>query len=232
MELADRLDEVHSRIASACDRSGRPTDAVQLLAVTKTHPPETVEAAIDLGLTLLGENRVQEARAKIVHCSSRATWHMIGHLQSNKAREAVELFSMIEGVDSLKIAQEIDKRAAQADRVMPVLLEINVGGEASKSGFAPDNLLNELEQLAALPNLRIEGLMSVPPWKPIPEQVRPFFVKARELKAQCESRLGEAWPHLSMGMSGDFEVAIEEGATIVRVGTALFGQRRRQRPPA
>lgn len=227
MELADRLADIQHRIAAACVRAERPQDSVRLLAVTKTHPPATVDAAVDLGLTLFGENRVQEAKAKIPHCSGRATWHMIGHLQSNKARDAVELFSMIEGVDSLHIAREIDKRARQADKTLPVLLEVNVGGEASKSGFQPDTLLAEIEAIQALPNLQVQGLMTVPPWKPMPEQVRPFFVKARELKARCEERLCEPLPHLSMGMSADFEVAIEEGATIIRVGTALFGERHR-----
>lgn len=225
MGLTERLEEVRNRIAAACARSGRSTDAVQLLAVTKTHPPEVVDAAVEAGLTLFGENRVQEAKAKIPQCSSRATWHMIGHLQSNKARDAVELFSLIEGVDSLKIATEIDKRARLAEKVMPVLLEVNVGGEASKSGFNPNDLRSTLNDLAALSNLRIEGIMTVPPWKPDPEQARPFFVGARGLKEECESSLGEALPQLSMGMSGDFEVAIEEGATIVRIGTALFGER-------
>ena len=229
MELQERLIGIRERMAAACGRAGRPVDSVQLLAVTKTHPPETVDAAIDLGLTLFGENRVQEARAKIPQCSSRATWHMIGHLQSNKVRDAVELFSMIEGVDSMGIAREINKRAEQADRVMPILLEVNVGGEASKAGFQPDTLLAELGGVAALPSLRVEGLMTVPPWKPVAELVRPYFVKARELKEKAESILGESLPHLSMGMSGDFEVAIEEGATLIRVGTALFGER--PRPP-
>lgn len=226
MEMADRLADVRRRMAKACERAGRAVDSVQLLAVTKTHPPEIVDAAVDLGLTLFGENRVQEAKAKIPHCSQRATWHMIGHLQSNKARDAVELFSMIEGVDSLRIAQEISKRAGQADKTMPVLLEVNVGGEASKSGFQPDALLAELEDIRSLSHLQIQGLMTIPPWKPQPDQVRPFFVKARQLKTRCEAALGESLPHLSMGMSHDFEVAIGEGATLVRIGTALFGPRR------
>jgi pyridoxal phosphate enzyme (YggS family) len=226
MDMAERLAEVRRRMAAACARAGRSLDSVQLLAVTKTHPPETVDAAVALGLTLFGENRVQEAKAKIPQCSSRATWHLIGHLQTNKARDAVEWFAVVEGVDSLRIAQELDKRAGQADKTLPVLIEVNVGGEASKSGFDPATLLAELDALSALPHLQIQGLMTVPPWKPMPEQVRPFFQAARQLKAQCESQLGTTLPHLSMGMSGDFEVAIEEGATIVRVGTALFGERR------
>lgn len=198
------------------------------MAVSKTHPPESVDAAIGLGLTLFGENRVQEAKAKIPQCSGRATWHMIGHLQSNKVRDTVELFSMVEGVDSLRIARELSKRAGQADKTMPILLEVNVGGEASKSGFQPDTLLAELSELASLPHLQVQGVMTVPPWKPLPEQVRPFFRRAAELKLQCDELLGEALPHLSMGMSGDFEVAIEEGATIIRVGTALFGERQKR----
>jgi len=232
MELAERLAHIRQRIAAACDRSGRSQYSVRLLAVTKTHPPETVDEAIRLGLTLFGENKVQEARAKIPQCSTRATWHMIGHLQSNKAREAVEWFSMVESVDSLKLARELDKRAAQADKTLPVLLEVNVGGEASKSGYPPETLLAELEEIAALPNLRVQGLMTVPPWKPNAEQVRPFFRLARELKSRCEEVLGTTLAELSMGMSGDFEVAIEEGATIIRVGTALFGERRSVARPA
>ena len=229
MELADRLTDIRNRMAAACARAGRPVDSVQLMAVSKTHPPESVDAAVELGLTLFGENRVQEARAKIPQCSNRATWHMIGHLQSNKVRDTVELFSMVEGVDSLRIAQEISKRAGQADKTMSILLEVNVGEEASKSGFHPETLLAELRELRELPRLRIEGVMTVPPWKPMPEQVRPFFVKAAELRRRCEDCLQEPLPHLSMGMSGDFEVAIEEGATIVRVGTALFGERQTRR---
>lgn len=233
MELADRLVDIRTRIAAACARANRAVESVQLVAVSKTHPPETVDAAVALGQTLFGENRVQEARAKIPQCSTRATWHMIGHLQSNKVRDAVELFCMIEGVDSLRIAQEISKRAGQADRTLPILLEVNVGGEASKSGFRPDTLLEQLTDIRALPHLRIEGLMTVPPWKPVPEQVRPFFSQARRIRERCEDLAGEALPQLSMGMSGDFEVAIEEGATIVRVGTALFGERTKPtRPPA
>jgi pyridoxal phosphate enzyme (YggS family) len=227
MELADRLADIRTRIAAACARTSRPVDSVQLMAVSKTHPPESVDAVIELGLTLFGENRVQEAKAKIPQCSGRATWHMIGHLQSNKVRDTVDLFSMVEGVDSLRIAQELSKRAGQADKSMPILLEVNVGGEASKSGFQPDTMLAELKEIQTLPHLQIQGVMTVPPWKPTPEQVRPFFRKAAGLKERCEELLGEALPHLSMGMSDDFEVAIEEGATIVRVGTALFGARRR-----
>ena len=197
-----------------------------LLAVAKTHPPEAVVAAAALGLSLFGENKVQEARAKIPHCPGRLRWHFIGHLQSNKCREAVELFAMIESVDSLELAQEINKRAEAAAKTMPILLEVNVAGEASKFGYQPERLLAELKAINALPRIEIHGLMAVPPWTPVAESSRPHFRRLRELKERAEAVLGAPLPHLSMGMSGDFEVAIAEGATIVRVGTALFGERK------
>ena len=228
MGLAENLELIKARIAAACERAGRDPAAVTLMAVTKTHPPETVQAAADLGLTFFGENKVQEAKAKIPQCSGKLRWHFIGHLQSNKARDAVELFEMIQSVDSLALAQEINKRCEQAGKRMPILLEVNLAGEASKFGYAPERLLAELNELNALPRLEIHGLMTVPPFKPSAEQVRPFFREARELKQCCEKILGAPLPQLSMGMSGDFEVAIEEGATIVRIGTALFGERARR----
>jgi pyridoxal phosphate enzyme (YggS family) len=226
VSLTDNLCAIQERIRAACDRAGRPPEAVTLLAVAKTHPPETVKAAADLGVVFFGENKVQEARAKIPLCPGRLRWHFIGHLQSNKCREAVGLFEMIESVDSLALAGEISRRAEQAARTMPVLLEVNVAGEASKFGYPPERLLAELEALNQLPRLEIHGLMAVPPWTPNPESSRPHFRRLRELKSRCEGILGAPLRHLSMGMSGDFEVAIEEGATIVRVGTALFGERR------
>ncbi len=225
MSLAENLDSIQQRIRAACQRAGREPNSVALLAVAKTHPPEAVSAVADLGLSLFGENKVQEARAKIPLCPGRLRWHFIGHLQSNKCREAVELFAMIESVDSLALAQEINKRAAAAAKTMPILLEVNVAGEASKFGYPPERLLAELKALNALPRIEIRGLMAVPPWTSVAESSRPHFRRLRELKLQCEQILGAPLPHLSMGMSGDFEVAIEEGATIVRVGTALFGVR-------
>ena len=196
-----------------------------MLAVTKGQPPEAVRLAADLGLIVFGENKVQEARAKIPQCPGRLRWHLIGHLQTNKCRDAVELFAMIHSVDSLRLAQEINHRAGQAAKRMPVLLEVNVAGEASKFGYRPEQLLAELKQVNELPRLEIHGLMTLPPWSAESEKARPYFRQARELKARCEQLLGAPLPHLSMGMTGDFEVAIEEGATIVRVGTALFGAR-------
>lgn len=225
MSLTDNLTLIQQRIRAACDRAGRDVNSVMLLAVSKTHPPETIQAATDLGLTFFGENKIQEAKAKIPNCPGKARWHFIGHLQSNKCRDAVELFEMIQGVDSLAIAQEINKRAEQLSKTMPILLEVNVAGEGSKFGYKPEQMLAELEALNALPRLEIHGLMAIPPYTPVPEKARPYFQKLRELKQQAEAVLGAPLPHLSMGMSGDFEVAIEEGATIVRIGTALFGER-------
>jgi len=229
MNLADNLEKVHQRIRAACDRADREPNSVTLLAVTKTQPPEMVKAASELGLLWFGENKVQEAKAKIPLCPGRLRWHFIGHLQSNKCRDAVELFEMVQSVDSLSLAQELNRRAEQAGRRLPVLMEVNVAGEASKFGYRPEQLLVELPQLKALPRLEIHGLMTVPPWASEPEKARPHFRRLHELKYQCEQILGTPLPHLSMGMSDDFEIAIEEGATMVRVGTALFGPRVKSR---
>ena len=202
-----------------------------LLAVTKGQPPEVVNEAAGLGLTLFGENKVQEAKAKIPLCSGKLRWQMIGHLQSNKCRDAVELFEMIQSVDSLALAEELSKRAGAAGRTLPILLEVNAVGEASKFGYRPEALLADLARINALPRLEIHGLMTVPPWSALAENARPVFRQLRELKARCEDILGAPLPCLSLGMSGDFEVAIEEGATLVRVGTALFGPRPKSPPP-
>ena len=226
MSFADNLAGIQQRIHAACDRAGRDASSVLLLAVSKTCPPEAISEAVKDGQVFFGENKVQEAKAKIPLCPGKARWHFIGHLQSNKARDAVELFEMIQGVDSLDLAREISKRCEQAAKEMPILLEVNVAGESSKFGYKPERLLAELKELSALPRLLVQGLMTVPPYVTEPEKVRPHFQRLRELKLQCEQTPGFALPHLSMGMSGDFEVAIEEGATIVRVGTALFGPRK------
>ncbi len=201
-----------------------------MVAVSKGQPPEGVRAASGLGLSLFGENKVQEAKAKIPLCPGRLRWHLIGHLQTNKARDAVHFFEMIHSVDSLRLAEEIQRQADKAAKQVSVLLEVNVAGEASKFGYRPDALLDELSALNALPRLEIHGLMTMAPWSPDPEKARPHFRRLRELKQECEQRLGAPLAHLSMGMTGDFEVAIEEGATLVRIGTALFGERPRQTP--
>jgi hypothetical protein len=232
MDLAANLETLRRRIRAACERAGRDPDSVTLLAVTKMQPPEVVQSASKLGLILFGENKVQEAKAKIPLCPGNLRWHMVGHLQSNKCRDAVELFKMIQSVDSLSLAQEINKRAEQAAKTMPVLMEVNVAGEASKFGYRPEQLLAELKELNALPRIEIHGLMTVPPWSAEAEKARPHFRRLREIKAQCEQTLGAPLPHLSMGMSGDFEIAIEEGATMVRIGTELFGPRPKAGPRA
>ena len=225
MDLAANLKNIQQRIDAACRRVGRAPESVTLQAVSKGRPPEVVRAAADLGLIFFGENRVQEAKPKMGLCPTRLQWHMIGHLQSNKCRDAVHFFKMIQSVDSLPLAQEINKWADKSAKMMPILLEANIAGESSKFGYPPERLLAELSQINALNKIEIYGLMTVAPWTPEPEKVRPVFRKLRELKEQCEQILGAPLPHLSMGMSGDFEVAIEEGATIVRIGTALFGPR-------
>jgi hypothetical protein len=228
--LAANLENIRQRIKAACDRSDREPNSVTLLAVTKAQPPEIVTAAAQLGLPLFGENKVQEAKAKIPLCPGKLRWHFIGHLQSNKCRDAVQLFQMIQSVDSLALAQEINRRATEAANTMPVLLEVNLAGEASKFGYRPEQLLAELKEMNFLARIEIHGLMTVPPWSPEAENSRPHFRRLRELKLKCEQILGTPLPHLSMGMSGDFEVAIEEGATMVRIGTALFGPRAKTKP--
>jgi pyridoxal phosphate enzyme (YggS family) len=225
MGLSANLACVQQRIAMACARAERDPDTVTLLAVTKGIPPEVIREAVNCGLSLFGENKVQEARAKIPLCPGRLRWHMIGHLQSNKCRDAVQLFQMVEGVDSLSLAQELNTWAEKQGKTMPVLLEVNMAGESTKFGFRPEQALADLMAINSLPKLEIYGLMTIAPWTPDPEKVRPIFRRLGELKAQCEERLGASLPHLSMGMSGDFEVAIEEGATLVRIGTLLFGPR-------
>ncbi|MEY4916785.1 MAG: hypothetical protein RL616_698 [Verrucomicrobiota bacterium] len=232
MGFAENFDSIQQRIAAACARTGREVASVTLLAVSKSHPPEMIQTAVSCGQIYFGENKIQEAKAKIPLSPGKARWQFIGHLQSNKVRDAVELFELIQGVDSLAIAQEISKRAEQSGKTMPILLEVNVAGEGSKFGYAPEKLLAELAVLNALPRIEIHGLMAIPPFTPTAEKSRPYFQRLRGLKVDCEKILGVPLPHLSMGMSGDFEVAIEEGATIVRVGTALFGERQKIIRPA
>lgn len=197
------------------------------MAVSKNHPPESVRAMADLGVRLFGENRVQEARAKIPLCPGHLRWHLIGHLQTNKAKDAVHAFEMIHGVDSLRLAEELDRRAEIASRTVRILVEVNVAGESTKFGYRPQQLLAELPAINALRRLEVHGLMCMAPYAPNPETVRPVFRRGRELAREAEAVLGVPLPVLSMGMSGDFEVAIEEGSTLVRIGTALFGERPR-----
>lgn len=201
------------------------------MAVSKNQSPERVAEAAAAGLTLFGENRVQEAKLKIPQCPGRLEWHFIGHLQSNKARDAVGLFRVVQGVDSLALAAELQRQATKLARSLPVLLEVNVAGESSKFGWNPERLVAEFLELNALSRLEIHGFMTIAPYAVDPERVRPVFRRLKELRDRCEDLLGAPLPVLSMGMSGDLEVAIEEGATLVRVGTALFGERPRRADP-
>lgn len=232
MDIPSNINAIHQRMDAACARVGRASNSVSLLAVSKGQPPEAISLALQSGLLVFGENKVQEAKAKIPLCPGKARWQMIGHLQSNKCRDAVHLFEMIQSVDSFSLAQEINKWAVNLTKTMPILLEVNVAGESSKFGYTPEKLLADLSRINALPKIEIHGLMTIAPWSEDPEKVRPVFRKLRELKSECEQLLGAPLPQLSMGMSGDFEVAIEEGATLIRVGTALFGPRSSARKSA
>ena len=186
---------------------------------------ESVCEAAEAGITLFGENRVQEGKLKIPQCPSSLHWHLIGHLQSNKCRDAVHCFEMVQSVDSYALAEELNRMAEKQYKSLPVLLEVNIAGEATKFGYKPEEVLNDLERLNALSRLEIHGLMAIPPWAADPEKTRPMFRRLADLKKQCEDQLGAPLPVLSMGMSDDFEVAIEEGSTLVRIGTAIFGAR-------
>ncbi len=224
--LRPRLDEVRGRLDAATARSGRPAGAVTLIGVTKTIGVGIMQAAVAAGLADLGENRVQEAQVKIpVVGRSSVRWHLIGHLQRNKAGRAVELFDRVHSVDDAELAEALSRRAVAAGRTLPVMVEVNVSGEASKFGVAPDGLATLLERAVALPGLALDGLMTVGPLAGGAEAARPCFARLRELRDAAERRLGRRLPELSMGMSGDFEVAVEEGSTMVRVGGAIFGPR-------
>ena len=225
--VAENLANVREQIAHAATKAGRSADDIELVAVTKTHPAEKVREAIEAGQTLFGESRVQEARAKIPELPSAIRWHLVGHLQKNKIRHALPLFELIHSVDSFALAEEIN-RIADEDGMHPrVLLEVNVAGEGSKFGFKPETVRAEMESLLALPRLSIEGLMIIPPLAEEAEASRTFFVQLRELRDALEKEFDLKLPLLSMGMTNDFTVAIEEGATLLRVGTAIFGGRRR-----
>ena len=224
-EIVDNLERVRSQIAEAAKKSSRALDEIELVAISKTHEAEKVRAAFDAGQQLFGESRVQEARAKIPLLPSAARWHFVGRLQKNKIRQALPLFELFHSVDSLDLARQMNRIADEEGSRPRVLLEVNVAGEGNKIGFTPDVLRAEMAALLELPRLTIEGLMTIPPLAPEAEASRKYFVMLRELRDQIASEFQIALPHLSMGMTGDFTVAIEEGATLVRVGTAIFGAR-------
>jgi pyridoxal phosphate enzyme (YggS family) len=225
MGVAENLERVRGQITQAAAKAGRSTNDIELVAVTKTHPAEKVREAVDAGHALFGESRVQEARAKIPELPSNLRWQFVGHLQKNKIRQALPLFELFHGVDSLALAQEMNRIAAEEGGHPCVLLEVNVAEEGSKFGFKAETLRGEMESLLALPRLSIEGLMCIPPLADEAEASRTFFVQVRELRDSLEKEFDLRLPRLSMGMTQDFWIAVEEGATLVRVGTAIFGER-------
>ena len=230
MNVPENLERVQERIHRACHRSGRDVKDIRLIAVSKTKPAEAIRQAYAAGLREFGENRVQEAAAKHQQLEDLdIVWHLIGHLQSNKAKQAVRIFDWVHSVDSLHLAEKIDREAAALGRKMPVLIEVHLGEEASKFGVEEGDLVQLAEKIGVLPSLELRGLMTLPPFFDDPEKVRPFFRRLRELAGRIDARNlpGVEMRELSMGMSHDFEIAIEEGATIVRVGTAIFGERQR-----
>lgn len=224
--LLENLPRVEERIAAALARAGRD-GAVGIVAVTKGHPPAAAEAALGAGLRMLGENRVQELESKVEAVGrERAEWHLIGHLQRNKVRKALPLFDLIESVDSLRLATELSEEAARSGREVRALVQVNTSGEAAKGGFSRDEAFDGVASVVALPHLRVLGLMTLAPLTDDEAVVRRTFARARQLFERCGRELpGFRAEHLSMGMSGDFEIAVEEGSTLVRLGTVLFGER-------
>ncbi len=216
------LDEVLQRIAAAAERAGRDPGDVTLVAVTKFHTLDELEILKSCGATVFGESRIQEAMTK-VGAIDGITWHLIGHLQTNKAKEAARMFEFIHSIDSLRLAEELDRRCANENKVMPICLETNISGEETKWGFTPSKLEEEIEQIEALPHLRLEGLMTMAPFVDDPETVRHVFRGLRELRDRINESGKAQLQHLSMGMTQDYEVAVEEGATMVRIGSAIFG---------
>jgi pyridoxal phosphate enzyme (YggS family) len=224
-EALERLKGVRSEIEQAAEKSGRNVQEIELIAVSKAHDAEKIREAIAGGQLIFGESKVQEARAKIPLLPSHLRWHFIGHLQKNKIRHALPLFELIHSIDSVDLAQQVDRIAKEDGLFLRILLQVNVAGEGSKFGFKPEVLMESTEQLLELKRLSIEGLMTIPPLETDAEKSRPYFARLRSLRSELERRFHLKLPHLSMGMSDDFAVAIAEGATIVRIGTRIFGPR-------
>ena len=227
--MKKRLEKVQERIRQAAESCSRDADSVRLVAVSKTIPAGTVKAAIEAGVAILGENYMQEAREKFnTLVQYPVSWHFIGHLQSNKAKYAVRLFDLIHSVDSFKLALELDKQAKKVDKIQQILVQVNISAEDTKSGISADEAPGLISEISRLENLSIRGLMTMPPYFYQPEKVKPFFADLRELRDQIKAQAlpNVSLEELSMGMTGDFEVAIEEGATLVRIGTAIFGERK------
>jgi len=225
MSIAGNLDVVTEHIASAAARSGRATDDITLVAVSKTWPVPVLREAVGAGQSALGENKVQELLAKAPQFSGEVQWHIIGHLQSNKVRKILPLCSLIHTIDSLKLARQVDRIADELGLSPRVLVQVNVAEDEAKFGFSTGEAREAFAEIAALPHLRVEGLMTIPNYDPDPGAMREPFARLRDLRDDLATATGLALPHLSMGMSHDYEIAIEEGATIVRVGSAIFGKR-------
>jgi len=224
-DLHDRLQAIRDRITTAASKAGRDPASVELLAVSKTFPVESIREAMDAGQFLFGENKVQEVLAKAPLLPAKVEWHLIGHLQSNKVRKILPLVRCIHSIDSLSLARDVDRIAAELGLFSKVFIEVNLAAESTKHGFNAETLRSSLEALYALRRLEIQGLMCIPPFDPDPTKSRPYFNQLRELRDELAQLGGAPLPLLSMGMSHDFEIAIEEGATIVRVGSAIFGER-------
>ena len=225
--IADNLARVKERMAEAAIRSGRRPDSVKLVGVTKTVEVDRIKEAVSAGLQIVGENYIQEARDKIRELESPVNWHFVGRLQTNKAKYAVRLFDLIQTVDSFRLAKELNRRTQPLGRAIPILIQINLASETSKGGVNPTQCLSLIKQVSTLEYLQVRGLMTMPPFFDQPERARPYFAQLRKLSQEItEAQLpGIEMNELSMGMSGDFETAIEEGATLIRVGTAIFGER-------
>lgn len=226
--MKDRLDSICRRISSAAEKCGRQPGAVRLVAVSKTIPAETVRSAIENGVTILGENYIQEARKKIETLSAfDVAWHFIGHLQSNKAKYAVRLFDLIHSVDTLKLARELNKQAAKTGKIQQILIQVNISGEETKSGATEGETVKLVQDVGRLEHLVVKGLMTMPPFFDDPQRARPCFKALRRLgdRIRALDLPTVSMDELSMGMTGDFEAAIAEGATLVRIGTAIFGER-------
>jgi pyridoxal phosphate enzyme (YggS family) len=223
--IEENLKQVKDRIAAAAMQAGREPDEITLVAVSKTFPAEAISAAVEYGVTDIGESRIQDAEPKISALGNIAKWHMIGHIQTNKVKKAIKMFDLLQSVDSMKLAEEINRRAGQMDKVVECLVEINSSGEESKYGISPDDTFEFLERLKGLPNVIPVGLMTIGPFIDDQQIIRHAFRMTKELFFEIKKMVGDEFSILSMGMSDDFEIAIEEGSNMVRVGTAIFGPR-------
>lgn len=224
-DIGANLTELRGRIAEACEEYDRDNDDITIVAVTKTHPARTIHTAIAAGITEIGESKIQEAEPKILEVGHVARYHMIGHLQTNKAKKAVQLFDVIQSVDSLKLAEEISRRAEEAQRTIQCLIEVNVSGESSKYGVAPEKTIELVRQVKGLPCIDLCGLMTIGPLDADEDDIRAAFARCRELFKQGQDIVGDGFDCLSMGMSDDFEYAIAEGSNMIRIGAGIFGPR-------